>query len=68
MVEIEIGVLQSQCLDRRIGYRDRLIREIAAWKQLRHAIGARINSMFSTETARKKLDKTQPASTFDKPS
>ncbi|WP_430981986.1 hypothetical protein [Burkholderia stabilis] len=68
MIEIEIGVLQSQCLDRRIGCRDRLITEIAAWKQLRHAIGASINSMFSTETARKKLDKTQPVSTFDKPS
>ncbi|WP_446901279.1 hypothetical protein [Burkholderia sp. YIM B11467] len=68
MVEIEIGVLQSQCLDRRIGCRDRLIAEIAAWKQLRHAIGTRINSIFSTETARRELDKAQPASTFDKPS
>lgn len=30
MVEIEIGVLVRQCLDRRIGERETLIREIAA--------------------------------------
>ncbi|WP_425219053.1 IS630 family transposase [Ralstonia solanacearum] len=57
MVEIEIGVLRSQCLDRRIDCRDRLITEVAAWEQLRNASGARINWMFSTETARKKLAK-----------
>jgi hypothetical protein len=55
MVEIEIGVLRSQCLDRRIDSRDRLITEVAAWEQLRNASGARINWMFSTETAREKL-------------
>ncbi|WP_259341517.1 IS630 family transposase, partial [Ralstonia solanacearum] len=60
MVEIEIGVLRSQCLDRRIDCRDRLITEVAAWEQLRNASGARINWMFSTETARKKLAKAYP--------
>jgi DDE superfamily endonuclease len=30
MVEIEIGVLRSRCLKRRIGERDRLVAEIAA--------------------------------------
>jgi hypothetical protein len=30
MVEIEIGVLRGQCLDRRIDEKDRLIAEIAA--------------------------------------
>jgi hypothetical protein len=29
MVEIEIGVLKGQCLDRRIDTRERLAREIA---------------------------------------
>jgi hypothetical protein len=29
-VELEIGVLRSQCLDRRIGERERLEAEIAA--------------------------------------
>ena len=49
MVEIEIGVLRSQCLDRRIGERDRLVAEIAAWERQRNAAGARVKWMFSTE-------------------
>jgi DDE superfamily endonuclease len=35
MVEIEIGVLRGQCLDRRIDDPNRLINEIAAWRQLK---------------------------------
>ena len=31
MVEIEIGVLRGQCLDRRIGERNVLVSEIKAW-------------------------------------
>ncbi|MCX4176900.1 MULTISPECIES: IS630 family transposase [Paraburkholderia] len=68
MVEIEIGVLRSQCLDRRIDCRDRLISEVAAWEQLRNARGARINWMFSTERAQEKLAKAYPVPTSDKPS
>jgi hypothetical protein len=45
---VEIGVLRSQCLDRRIDDPKRLIGEIAAWEQQRNA-GARIKSMFTTE-------------------
>ncbi len=39
MVEIEIGVLRSQCLDRRIDSKERLVSEIAAWERraMRHA-------------------------------
>ena len=37
MVEIEIGVLRRQCLDRRIGDRQRLVTEIAAWEDQRNA-------------------------------
>ena len=36
MVEIEIGVLRSQCLDRRIDNRKRLVSEIAAWQRQRN--------------------------------
>jgi len=68
MVEIEIGVLRSQCLDRRIDCRDRLITEVAAWEQLRNASSARINWMFSTETAREKLAKAYRVPPPDKPS
>src|ERR1700679_2818682 len=35
MVEIEIGVLRSQCLDRRIGERSTLVAEIDAWQRPR---------------------------------
>jgi len=68
MVEIEIGVLRSQCLDRRIDSHTRLIAEVAAWEQLRNASCARINWMFSTETARTKLAKAYPVPTSPKPS
>ncbi len=55
MVEIEIGVLKRQCLDRRIADRESLVREIAAWEQARNAVGARIRWMFTTERARETL-------------
>ena len=48
MVEIEIGVLRSQCLDRRIATQERLVSEIAAWERQRNASGARIKWMFTT--------------------
>lgn len=60
MVEIEIGVLRSQCLDRRIADRDHLVAEINAWEQQRNAAGARINWMFTTEKARSKLARAYP--------
>jgi hypothetical protein len=51
MVEIEIGVLRGQGLDRRIDSKDCLISGVAAWE--RHAIlRARIKWMFTTEKAR----------------
>ena len=63
MVEIEIGVLRSQCLDRPIDSRDLLVREVAAWQARRNASGARINWMFSTEQARAKMAKAYPKPT-----
>jgi len=60
MVEIEIGVLRSQCLDRRIDSRQMLVREIAAWLRRRNASGARINWMFSTDNARTKMRRAYP--------
>ena len=42
MVEIEIGVLRGQCLDRRIDDPKRLRREIAAWERQRNAARSRI--------------------------
>jgi transposase len=61
MVEIEIGVLRSQCLDRRIGERKRLVSEIKAWEKQRNDRGARIKWMFTTDRARVKLARAYPA-------
>jgi transposase len=60
MVEIEIGVLRGQCLDRRIGERDVLIAEIAAWQKQRNAASARIKWRFTTQKARTKLARAYP--------
>jgi transposase len=64
MVEIEIGVLKSQCLDRRIDSRKRLSAEIAAWQSHRNQSGARINWMFSTDKARTKMARAYPNPTL----
>jgi transposase len=60
MVEIEIGVLRGQCLDRRIGEREVLVSEIDAWQRQRNVSGARIKWMFTTQKARHKLARTYP--------
>ena len=60
MVEIEIGVLRGQCLDRRINDPKRLVREIAAWERQRNTAGARIKWMFTTDKARAKMGRAYP--------
>src|ERR1700704_1628702 len=60
MVEIEIGVLRSQCLDRRIDDKETIITEVSAWEKRRNAEGAQIQWMFTTEKAREKLRKAYP--------
>src|SRR5471032_1311050 len=60
MVEVEIGVLRSQCLDRRIATQRRLVSEIAAWERQRNASESRIKWMFTTEKARAKMGRAYP--------
>jgi transposase len=60
MVEIEISVLSSQCLDRRIPDRRTLTAEIAAWERKRNAAGSRIRWMFRVDDARRKMGKAYP--------
>jgi transposase len=60
MVEIEIGVLRGQCLDRRIDDPKSLRREIAAWQRQRNAARARIKWMFTTDKARAKMGHAYP--------
>jgi len=59
MVEIEIGVLAGQCLDRRIDSYPRLVAETAAWEKQRNG-AACINWMFTTEKARAKMGRAYP--------
>jgi transposase len=63
MVEIEIGVLRGQCLDRRIGDRAVLNAEDAAWQRQRNASGACIKWRFTTQKARQKLARAYPDTT-----
>ncbi len=65
MVEIELGVLRQQCLDRRIPDRGTLESEIAAWEQQRNDSGARINWLFDLDRARQKLARSYPRPTSD---
>ncbi|TQF32861.1 IS630 family transposase [Bradyrhizobium sp. UNPA324] len=61
MVEIEIGVLRGQCLDRRIDDSKRLRREIAIWERRRNAARSRVKWMFTTDKARAKMGRAYPA-------
>jgi len=61
MVEIEIGALRGQCLDRRIDDPKRLRREITAWERRRNAARSRIKWMFTTDKARAKMGRAYPA-------
>jgi len=63
MVEIEIGVLRGQCLDRRIGERTVLETDITAWQRARNEAGARIQWKFTTQKARNKLARAYPDTT-----
>jgi len=63
MVEIEIGVMKKQCLDRRIEDREVLCRELAVWEHTRNREGARIEWLFTVEKARKKMGRAYPVPT-----
>lgn len=61
MVEIEIGVLSQQCLDRRIPDIETLTREVEAWERQRNAEGATIRWMFTVDRAREKMGGAYPS-------
>ncbi len=52
MAESELGVLSSQCLDRRIPDKTTLIGEVAAWKASRNKHHSKADWQFTTEDAR----------------
>jgi hypothetical protein len=61
MAEIELSVLQRQCLNRRLGDRATLEREVTAWAAARNETTAAIDWHFTTTDARIKLKRLYPA-------
>jgi hypothetical protein len=61
MAEIELSVLATQCLDRRIAEAQTLIREVAAWQNSRNTAGHTVNWRFTTHDARIKLKQLYPS-------
>ena len=60
LAESELGVLSSQCLDRRIPDKQTLIDEIAAWEHNRNRNHTKADWQFTTENARIKLKHLYP--------
>ena len=61
MAEIELSLLQRQCLRQRLGDRATMRREVAAWTQARNAATASIDWRFTTGDARIKLRRLYPS-------
>jgi hypothetical protein len=61
MAELELAVLQRQCLARRLGSREELARAVAAWAARRNAAVSTIDWQFTTADARTKLRRLYPA-------
>ena len=60
LAESELGVLTSQCLDRRISDKEFLTKEVAAWEAERNKKHTKANWRFTTEDARIKLKHLYP--------
>jgi hypothetical protein len=61
MAEIELRVLNRQCLDRRIESADEVRREVAAWEQDRNDKECKIHWTFAISTARQKMKTVYPS-------
>jgi hypothetical protein len=61
MAEIEIGIMNRQCLNRRIDDIAVMTSEIAAWESQRNQSEAKIHWTFTVEAARRKMKKTYPS-------
>lgn len=60
MAEIELNVLISQCLNRRIAEIDVMRSEVRAWETARNGMKAGVNWQFTTDDARIKLNRLYP--------
>jgi transposase len=61
MAEIELHVLNGQCLDRHIPEMEKIKTEVEAWQTNRNNKNAKINWQFTTKDARIKLKKLYPS-------
>lgn len=61
MAEIELSVLERQCLKRRIGEVETLKSQVMAWESERNARGASVDWQFTTSDARIKLKRLYPS-------
>ena len=64
MAEIEINVMVSQCLSRRIDNIETVRSEVAAWQARRDNLQAKINWQFTTKDARIKLKRLYPTTSL----
>jgi len=61
MAEIELNVLNGQCLNRRIDNVETVIKEVTAWENFRNNKNAKINWRFTTKDSRIKLKRLYPS-------
>jgi hypothetical protein len=61
MAELELSILQRQCLRQRLPDRDAMEREVGAWARRRNELTKRIDWQFTTADARTKLRRLYPA-------
>ena len=60
MAEIELSVLSRQCLSERMGDKNTLVEQIAAWELQRNTRRMRVHWRFTTADARIKLSRLYP--------
>jgi hypothetical protein len=60
IAEIELGVLNRQCMGERIGERGELIDKAGAWEQTRNDTTVKIDWQFTTADARIRLRRLYP--------
>ena len=66
MAETEIGIMNAQCLNRRMDSQEWIAREVAAWEKKRNDSEVRIHWTFTLAAARRKLQKLYPSIKVDK--
>jgi transposase len=61
MAEIELHVLNGQCLNRYISTKEKIIEEVDAWENHRNNMESSINWQFTTKESRIKLKRLYPS-------